>query len=140
MNMSKTILLSISILWSINLVAQMQAEKGIPKIAYSNVYMIDNSQNPHIISPAARYASQNVRHLIEVNAAPNPFVESFHLSNIPGNITSYAIYNGKGQLVQEGVKHKKHMAIRMGNSPTGVYYLNLFDNEMLVSNQKLIKK
>lgn len=140
MNMSRTILLSISIFWSINLVAQTQAEKGIHKIALNNEYMVHNSQNSHVISSEATYASQNVPHLIDVNAAPNPFVESFHLSNIPSNITSYAIYNGKGQLVQEGEKHKKHMSIRMGNSPTGVYYLNLFDNEMLVSNQKLIKK
>ncbi len=140
MNMSRLILLTISICWSIQIVAQTQNEKGIPKIAFSSNNSMDHGQNQHRSTPDAQFASFQNQDLVEINAAPNPFIESFHLSNIPNNITSYAIYNRKGQLVQEGEKNKKHMSVRMANSPTGVYYLNLFDNERLVANQKLIKK
>ena len=122
------------------------SEKELQEDIYVTVYATDLARNEAQSSVIISKSQTGIKTVITGNACklyPNPATDICHLF-VPNELlnekTAYAIVNPAGKVFHRELIKGEETAINVSRLPTGVYFIVVFNNNQIVTNQKLLKK
>ena len=123
--------------------AQLSTTIGVALDTCGNVYVADKDNyrirkialNPFCIPAQVNKATE--RNLLSI--FPNPTVDQLNITNLKSNAT-YNLRNNVGLTIQQGILKKGDNQIDIQNIPTGIYMLEIIDEQKNRTISKIIKQ
>lgn len=109
-------------------------------ITNGNVTVQEGLQQVFEISQTLSIKDVNLK--LELIAFPNPTTDVLNINTDVNNYKnlSYKFYNVSGQTINEGIMKSNKTSLATNNLDTGVYFLNILENNQLIKTFKILKK